>query len=728
MFKQDIQLYKFGAFQLDTVKRVLLHDNSPVQLPSRAFDVLLALVAHNQCVIDKDELMQLVWGERVVEENNLTRHISTLRKALEESPNDHRYIVTLPGRGYSFVAPVETVINRNAQAIPVTQNADSVSPDVASKDELGIRNVDRLTAVDSPREQKIVNIQARSSHRIWITVLAVILVLGILVSFKLIKPRRNSEGINTYRDWDIVRLTRDGISFRPDISLDGKYVAYVSVDSGRQSVWIHQPGTSASQQILPPEKYTYFDLRFSQDGSELYFTRIEGPKALRTLYRVSVLGGVPRKLRDDIDSAITFSPDGRLGFTRSIGGKSEFLITNGDGVEEQVLVESRLDAPAWSPDGKVIAYSVGSAASGANTMSVNEIRLDDGSQRELSTRKWVHVGRKRWLPDGSGVIVVAREQRLNVDRLWLVKYPSGEALPISNELDGFNDVCLTGAGHTMVADQMLPVCEIWHGPLTDSAGANKIGVWGMAGLCFMPGGRILYSAKESAEANEIWMMDSDGKERKRLTFDSGNDFSPLISPDARYIVFVSNRTGNFEIWRMNTDGSNPVQLTNSKGANMPAISPDGKWVTYMSCDEGELYKVSLEGGEATGLGINAVGVSAVSPDGKLIGYFFPGTTGWGIAVSSFKDGSVIKRFDYKFPALNNRVLKWTPDGKALLYALSTDDVGDIWMQSIDGSPAKRITDFKRDKIFHFDISSDGKDLLCARGGWKHDVVLIKNLR
>src|SRR5262252_8646466 len=194
MVKQEIQLYKFGAFQLDTVKRVLLHDNSPVQLPSRAFDVLLALVEHNQCVIDKDELMRMVWGERVVEENNLTRHISTLRKALEESPNDHRYIVTLPGRGYSFVAPVETVISRSALAIPVKQNADSISPVVASEDELGIRNVDRLTAVDSPREQKIM-IQERGSRRIWTTGLVVILILGILVSAKLIKSRGNSEGV-----------------------------------------------------------------------------------------------------------------------------------------------------------------------------------------------------------------------------------------------------------------------------------------------------------------------------------------------------------------------------------------------------------------------------------------------------------------------------------------------------------------------------------------------------
>src|SRR4030095_16502101 len=282
------------------------------------------------------------------------------------------------------------------------------------------------------------------------------------------------------------------------------------------------------------------------------------------------------------------------------------------------------DAAAWSPDGKVIVYSVGSAASGGDAMSVHEIHLDDGSQRELSSRKWTHVGRKRWLPDGSGIVVVAREQRLNVDRLWLVNYPSGEARPLSNDLESFNDVCLTVAGNAMVAEHILPVCDIWRGPLSDSAEAKKVGVWGMSGLSLMPDGQILYSAKESAESNEIWMMHSDGKGRKRLTFDPGNDICPLISPDARYIVWVSNRTGNFEIWRMNIDGGNLVQLTNSTGANMPGISPDGKWVTYLAPAEGKLYKVPLEGGNAIGLGIQAVGASAVSRDGDLIGYFFPG--------------------------------------------------------------------------------------------------------
>lgn len=123
-----------------------------------------------------------------------------------------------------------------------------------------------------------------------------------------------------------------------------------------------------------------------------------------------------------------------------------------------------------------------------------------------------------------------------------------------------------------------------------------------------------------------------------------------------------------------------------------------------------------------------VGVSSVSPDGRLIAYFAPGKNAWAIAVSSFKDGSVIRSFEVGSHSLNNTALKWTPDGKALLYANTTDGVGNIWMQPIGGGPARQVTDFNADGIFCFDVSPDGRNLFYARGGWKHDVVLIKNLR
>ncbi len=103
---QSKRLYEFGPFCVDPVSRFLLRGGAPVQLTPKAFDILLVFIQNSGHVLDKDELMKAVWPDTVVEENNLTRNISALRKALGESPNEHRYIVTIPGRGYRFVASV----------------------------------------------------------------------------------------------------------------------------------------------------------------------------------------------------------------------------------------------------------------------------------------------------------------------------------------------------------------------------------------------------------------------------------------------------------------------------------------------------------------------------------------------------------------------------------------------------------------------------------------------
>lgn len=738
MVKSDTQLYKFGKFQVDTIKRVLLRNDAPVQLPSRAFDVLLALVDHNQYVIDKDELMRLVWGERVVEENNLTRHISTLRKVLDESPNDHRYIVTVPGRGYSFVAEVERVPTGGGQSVSGKPNGNASLFEIESSNGAGQVVLEAATRLDSSARTEAATLDIEPQRRerttrarknwLWATALVAILAAGGLLALNFFNPRHRSAAPNSYRDWEIVRLTRAGGSVSPDISRDGKYVAYINTEVGRNSVWIHQLATSTQQQLVPPEKFSYRSLVFSADGSELYFVRLESSTPLGTLYRIPVFGGVAKKLRDDIINIIMLSYDGaHLAFgRRNSEGKTEFVVANTDGVEERVVVSHSLEFPAWSPDGNVIGFSVGNAESGGEKMGIREIRLSDGAQKDITSQKWQHVGDKTWMPDGSGLIVSARDLKTQATQLWFVAYPSGEARPLSNDLDNFSHVRLTADARMLVAQQFNAVSDIWNIRLADVAGGKKVGTWGMGGLCLMADGRIVYSGLLSEATHELWIMNANGTERKQLTFDSSNDISPAASPDGRYIVFASNRSGNFEIWRMNLDGSNLLQLTNSNGANPVSTSPDGRWVIYLS--SGVLYKLPIEGGEPARVCGNATGASAVSPDRKLIAYFSPGKEALGIAVSSFEDGSAIKKFEVGSHSLNNTSLKWTPDGRALLYALSSDGVSNIWMQPLDGNPPKQVTDFKADGIFRFDVSSDGKNLVCARGGWKHDIVLIKNLR
>jgi DNA-binding winged helix-turn-helix (wHTH) protein len=94
------EVYQFGPFRIDVKREVVLRAGDPVLLTPKTFQILLALVRHNQEIVTKDDLMKAVWPDTFVEESNLSRNIFMLRKALGESPQDHRYIVsTLPSCG-----------------------------------------------------------------------------------------------------------------------------------------------------------------------------------------------------------------------------------------------------------------------------------------------------------------------------------------------------------------------------------------------------------------------------------------------------------------------------------------------------------------------------------------------------------------------------------------------------------------------------------------------------
>ncbi len=111
----DRVVYLFGPFRLDPAGRRLLRDGEPVGLTAKVFDVLAALVEAQGAVVERDALMDRVWPATAVIDANLTQTVSVLRKALGDTAAEHRYIATVPGRGYQFTAPVETV--RLAEAL-----------------------------------------------------------------------------------------------------------------------------------------------------------------------------------------------------------------------------------------------------------------------------------------------------------------------------------------------------------------------------------------------------------------------------------------------------------------------------------------------------------------------------------------------------------------------------------------------------------------------------------
>lgn len=151
MSQNNGRVYEFGPFRLHPTRRALLRDGAAVPLTAKAFDTLLLLVERGGEVLPKGEMMDALWPDTAVEENNLTQHVSMLRKALGERAGAHRYVVTIPGRGYSFVADVREVVESelaSSESAVVEVPSVEVPAVVAAADAReGLRGSARLRAV-----------------------------------------------------------------------------------------------------------------------------------------------------------------------------------------------------------------------------------------------------------------------------------------------------------------------------------------------------------------------------------------------------------------------------------------------------------------------------------------------------------------------------------------------------------------------------------------------------
>jgi Tol biopolymer transport system component len=209
--------------------------------------------------------------------------------------------------------------------------------------------------------------------------------------------------------------------------------------------------------------------------------------------------------------------------------------------------------------------------------------------------------------------------------------------------------------------------------------------------------------------------------------DARNNARPRVSPDGRYIVFVSDRSGTYCIWRMDMDGSHPKQLTYGGNDDAPDCSPDGQWVIYhMYTDKFTLWNVPIEGGKPVPLSNEYAAWPVLSPDGKSIAYTYrpdPASTKQVTALRALDGNSSTRYFD--IPTV---YVRWSADGSTLTYIKDQGGVSNIWSQAVDGFPAKQVTGFNSDHIFSFDWSRDNKQIAVARGVVNNDVVVIRDLK
>jgi serine/threonine protein kinase len=562
------------------------------------------------------------------------------------------------------------------------------------------------------------------------------------------RNRSSAKPPEAFQNIEFTRLTNTGKVKHAVISPDGKYFAYVSQDGGKESIWLNQFTTSNNIEIVPPAEKEFFGTTFSHDSEQLYYVVRERNNSIGVLYRVSVPGGVSARLIVDVDSPISFAPDGKqFAFVRgSSGGKRALVLANADGSEERTLASQAgngacsFAGPAWLPDGKSIACSAGKTDQTGSYSTVVAVEVADGSVRPLTAQKWREIGRMVWLKDGQGLILTATDYgRRSTYQLWYLSYPSGEARRITRDLQDYQGVSLTSDSAVLVSNQKQTISGIWKAPDGDASRAKQIlsnkydgdGQGYFDCFSWTPNSQIIYTSPAQGTPS-IWLVSEQGAGHKQLTLDSSNNHFPSMTSDGRYVVFLSDRTGVMNVWRMDSDGNNAKQLTNGKDDSWPWCSPDGQWIVYHSLVQGKraLHRVSIDGGDPVQLTDYSSVCPTISPNGKWISCYYrtDAKTGWKLAIVPFDGGPPVKAFDVPQNLIFTSLVRWTPDGRALAYIASRDGVSNLWTQPLGGSPAKQLTDFKSDEIFWFDWSPDGQQLAVSRGNVTSDAVLIRDVR
>jgi Tol biopolymer transport system component/predicted Ser/Thr protein kinase len=569
-------------------------------------------------------------------------------------------------------------------------------------------------------------------------VIGLLLALGIVaLAWHKWVPRQ--QGFNP-ENMQITKLTDSGKAGQVAISADGRYIVYSLVDGEQQSLRVRNVSTKSDVQVLAPDSLHLIGVTFSIDGDFIYFVRSEkGYAGSHDLYRMPVLGGEEQQLIHDIDSGVSFSPDGKqIAFMRGIGpqDKLEIHIANADGSGDRaiaslpsLLLRNFMNGVAWSPDGMTIMAPTFHYPEDKKFL-LTAISVDDGRMREVLSSK-EFIGRPAWMPDGKSLVVPMQRsaftqemQQFNATQLWNVAFPESGMGRITNDLTDYGfSVSATRDGQMLVALERREVSHIWTVPEGDATKAKQITSGEILEVAVSPGpnGKLLIRRGNG----KMEVVSADGTERKPFQAELSNFLSFRGCGD-RYIIFDNHKGDTIQLWRADPNGTNPMKLADKVFS--ADCSPDGKWVLFASGKS--LYRISAEGGSATEIGLPSPTSTygAISPDGKWVAYIYTEekpTKMNRIAVAPAEGGKPQQVFT--MPG-DTEGLRWAPDGRGVEYLLTRKGATNVWEQMLAGGEPHQVTNFTSGRIVDFSWTRDGKTLLLAKGDLTRDVVMISNLR
>ena len=564
----------------------------------------------------------------------------------------------------------------------------------------------------------------------------VMIAVGLYGLYKKFAVWRGDSGPIPFQNMRMEKLTNSGHIVLATVSPDGKYVVNaVDEGQGQQSLWMRHVATGSNAQIMPPFDGGYSGLTFMPNGDFLYFVRrdVKNP-GVGFLYQTPVLGGTPRKLVDDVDSAVSFSPDGQqMVYLRNseTDASSSLIIAHADGTGERVLAKLPLPGyrdPAWSPDGKWIAAA--EIEPGSQDLG-RIVLLDPQSGKEkVVYAAAATIQKPTWMPDNKHLLVIFHDISSDWNgQVGEVAIGAGKLHRITNDLNAYSNLTLsvTSDGTQLIAVQIAPEAGVF----TMASDANPASLKQIdnhqdVGVRWLPDGRLLTMDYDG----HIAVMNADGANRT-IVYQQHLPMAGLTAcSDGKYALFnmPNQQTKALNIWRLDVQSGSVTALTKGKIDQNPSCSPDSKSFLYTTFDKGKqvMMEMPLDGGQPKQISQRLTEFGSFSPDGQQIAALVVEGTGINsvpaVGIFPRQGGLPVKTF----PTARSIVgyFQYSGDGQSLFYPTAEHGVANIVTQTIGSNTVTLQTHFDKYTIYGYDYDWKNKRLAVARGRNNNDVVML----
>lgn len=690
LHKTESVVLAFDDVTIDAANFRLEKGGQQQKITPRAFEVLVYLVENAGRVVEKQELFEEIWQESFVSDNALTRVVKEIRQAIGDDAAAPRYIETVPKRGYRFISSVETIEDEESGQIifetlkPKTNGAVSQifvqEPQVLQNGNLADEN--------KPR-------------RAWLAVLAVILLIAVPLAAWLFYR-------NLTQTQDVPVVTRNaqitnwaGLDNYPAISPDGNTIAYSSDRSGGFEIYVKPLAMGAKEIQITSDGQYNLQPAWSPDGQHIAFYS----KKRGGIWVVPATGGVAKQLTT-FGASPAWSPDGKTiafqsGAVTDLGSFSRVLppsvlwLVPGDGGEPKQLTQvgspvGGHNSPAWSPDGKRIAFNV----EDVTTNSIYSVGVDGANIRQINPFGFDPV----YSSDGKSVYLVSDRGLVSVD----AESNAGKPVTVVNPaLAVIRHLSISADGKRIAYSLVKSTSNIWSVPLdAKTNGAvkepfpmNQNTAFRNTSPAISPDGRrIAYISWRSGSRGELWLMDADGQNQTHVADGTG---LPSWTANGEEIFFISRREtgGSVKLYSINLTTRKETELIElGKEVEMGRVSPDGKEIAFNSRKDGviNVWLANVETGkqEQFTFDKDLMGFPAWSPDGKIIGFQMKRGDDTHVAVKPRDGGEIIQLTSEPGQSW---VYSFAPDNDKIVFSGQRDGIWNLYWVSRTTKEQKKLT-------------------------------------